>query len=202
MKRFTLILITILAFSGNEAHCQAFFKRAKPGLSLAYSYNLNGDYVYLLNQDASLTEVDENHSKFTSTLVTLFPFRKYYTEEEKAKFRKEGVHFTNRTEWYVVISAPLFDLELNDVAVEISKQTPLGLGVCFFPFYEKNFGFIFNTNFGTSDRMRDQALKNQRFPIKLYPDLMVNTPVPYTTLDPYMKKVFNCSFNVGLVLKP
>ncbi len=162
----------------------------RPGLSISAFYNPKGEYVYLLNQNASLKETVENQFGATVSLVWLIPVN------------EEGT-------FNVLLNVPIFDLK-NDISnIKVSNglfntQTPFGLGVAFFPFPKfQTMGFSVTANYLSQNKMRDEPLRDNFFPIADYRtfDLKVNAPVPEAVLKPFVKREAFVTANIGVVFR-
>jgi hypothetical protein len=178
MKYLSLLLFLALT---NNTFGQDFFKKAKPGLSITGFYNTTGKYVYILRQDAKVNEVRENRAGAMLSAILLFPLN---TDQD----------------FNLVINLPVADVAKT--VNFFNSQTPIGVGLAGFPFEEAQFlGITAMCNFGTVDRLRKQARDDQYYPLNIYPDVIVNAPVPQHILDPYQKKEFSLAINIGIIIR-
>ncbi|MBO9561705.1 MAG: hypothetical protein J7621_02990 [Niastella sp.] len=163
----------------------------KTGLTVSYFHNFQGEYVYILKQDASVKEKSMNKDGATLSVVVLFPLG----EEQRFNF---------------LLNIPLIDYKSdspdpkNDGFNFFNSQTPFGVGFAVFPFDgAKFFGFSSMVNFGRQKRMHREAVESQFFPIADHPgqDLYVGAPVPEKVLEPFMHKVTTVSLNAGIIIR-
>lgn len=186
MASLIMLIITFTAFSQHKKLSEII----RPGLNINLFYNPTGEYVYLLNQDASLLETSENKLGATVSLMWLIPIN----EEGTAN---------------VILNIPIVDLKSNVSDIKISNglfntQTPFGLGFGVFPFPEfQTLGFSIIVNYSAQNKMRAKPLKENYFPISDYPtfDLKVGAPVPEAVLKPFLKKESLATVNVGIVFR-
>jgi hypothetical protein len=164
--------------------------RVKPGLTASYFYNFTGEYVYILQQNASVKEKEENKDGATLTFVVHFSLDK----QDRFTF---------------LLNLPFLDYKGNltgssDNFSLFNSQTPFGVGLGWFPFPKTEFlGFTAMLNVGTQKRMRKDAIDVQFFPIADYPkmDLQVGAPVPYAVLDKFMYKETVLALNIGVSIR-
>ena len=188
IKLIILSLWTLSAFGQKKTVSLAEILR--PGINISAFYNPKGEYVYLLNQNASLEPIVENKFGATVSLVWLIPIN------------EDGT--TN-----IVLNVPIFDFKTKVSDIKVSNglfntQTPFGLGVAFFPFPEfETMGFSITANYLNQYKMRDKPLKENFFPIADYKtfDLKVGAPVPEAVLKPFMKREPFVTANIGFVFR-
>lgn len=195
MKNFYLTLLFFgicTCYSQKEENSSfGLFKKwnVKAGMTLSYFHNFQGEYVYILQQNASVVEKRENINGTSISFVIVFPL----DEEDKFNF---------------LLNIPFFDFKTNSINTEninlFNSQTPIGIGFAIFPFDKAKFlGFSLTGNFGRQYRMRTEAIDNIFFPIADYPnyDLNVSAPVPEEILKKYMYKEFTISANAGIIIR-
>jgi hypothetical protein len=175
------VLFTLCILIVKSTLAQDFFKKSKPGLAITGFYNTTGKYEYILRPDAKVNEVRENRAGAMLSAIMLFPLNKDQN-------------------FNLVINLPVVDVAKT--VNLFNSQTPIGVGLAGFPFEEAKFlGITTMFNFGSVDRLRKQAREDQFYPLNIYPDVIVNAPVPRHILEPYMKKEFSLAINVGIIIR-
>jgi hypothetical protein len=167
--------------------------KVKTGLSVTYFHNIQGEYSYVLQQNARIEERADNRNGGTLSLVFLFPFG----EKQKfnfllnlpfldfKNFKKEGINSLESTALF-------------------NTQTPYGIGFAWFPFNKSNFfGFTSMLNIGKQKRISKDIIDNIYFPISSYPDyrLQVGMNMPDGILDKYYHTETTLSLNFGVILR-
>ena len=189
-----LLFGMILFVISNHVFAQTgFFKKTfdanvRTGLAISYFHNFQGEYVYILQQNARVVEEAENKDGASLAFVVIFPFAK----DEK---------------FNLLLNVPVLDYKgssngLKDNFNFFDSQTPFGIGFAFFP--EDSFlGVSLMGNVGRQNRMRESAINNQFFPIANYPNynLNVGAPVPEAILNPFLHRVTTLSLSVGVTIK-
>jgi hypothetical protein len=193
MKKIIISLLLVLNLTNLSAQDKVgLFKslNVKTGLTISYFHNFQGEYVYILQQNARVVEHTENKDGATLSIVVLFPF------DDDGKFN-------------FLLNVPLLDYKSSapdpkDNVSLFNSQTPFGVGLAAFPFDKpKFFGFSAMVNIGRQKRMRQTAIDNQFFPISSYPNysLNVGAPVPEAILDAFLYKATTVSVNAGIIIR-
>lgn len=186
----TLYLSTLTTFCLAQSEKVGLFKslNVKSGLTITYFHNFQGERVYILQQNASVVERSENKNGATLSVVILFPF------DDNSMFN-------------LLLNVPLVDYKSTAADINLfNSQTPFGVGFALFPFNKPNFfGFTTMVNIGRQNRMRDDAIKTQFFPIADYPNykLAVGSPVPEAILESKssLYKETTLAVNVGIIIR-
>ena len=163
------------------------------GLTASGFGSTTGTYVYILNQNATVTErTDGQWGSSLSMNIVVSPL--------------------NNATWAFILNIPLKDIKSVSTGSDgfFNSQTPFGVGAALFPFKNfKVFGLSLMVNFGQVSRMYPENISNNNpnnntyFPIANYPywGLKVGAPVPSGLLDPYSRKVATISGNIGITLR-